>query len=63
MGGGWVLDLTKLMLFTTQVEVVVEVGVELGKKKIMKILTLIRRGGQMAHRVLKAFYLGKQRSD
>ena len=32
MGGGyWVLDFTRLMLISTQVEVVVEVGVELGK--------------------------------
>ena len=29
--GGWVLDCTRLMLISTQVEVVVEVGVELGK--------------------------------
>ena len=28
--GGWVLDFTRLMLISTQVEVVVEVGVELG---------------------------------
>ena len=32
MGGWWVLDFTRLMLISTQVEVVVEVGVELGKK-------------------------------
>ena len=31
LGGGWVLDFTRLMLISTQVEVVVEVGVELGK--------------------------------
>ena len=31
-GGGWVLDFTRLMLISTQVEVVVEVGVELGNK-------------------------------
>ena len=31
VGGGWVLDFTRLMLISTQVEVVVEVGVELGK--------------------------------
>ena len=31
MGGGWVLDFMRLMLISTQVEVVVEVGVELGK--------------------------------
>jgi len=30
VGGGWVLDFTRLMLISTQVEVVVEVGVELG---------------------------------
>ena len=31
---------------------------------IESLLTLIRRGGgQMAHRVLKAFFLGNQRSD
>ena len=30
MGGWWVLDFTRLMLISTQVEVVVEVGVELG---------------------------------
>ena len=30
--GCWVLDFTKLMLISTQVEVVVEVGVELGNK-------------------------------
>ena len=29
-GGGWVLDFTRLILISTQVEVVVEVGVELG---------------------------------
>ena len=29
VGGGWVLDFTRLMLISTQVEVVVEVGVEL----------------------------------
>ena len=28
--GGWVLDFTRLMLISTQVKVVVEVGVELG---------------------------------
>ena len=34
LGGGWrVLDFTRLMLISTQVEVVVEVGVELGKKQ------------------------------
>ena len=31
MGGWLVLDFTRLMLISTQVEVVVEVGVELGK--------------------------------
>ena len=31
VGGGWVLDFTRLMLISTQVEVVVEVGVKLGK--------------------------------
>ena len=31
VGGGGVLDFTRLMLISTQVEVVVEVGVELGK--------------------------------
>ena len=31
-GGGWVQDFTKLMLNSTQVEDVAEVGVELGKK-------------------------------
>ena len=31
-GGWWVLDFTRLMLISTQVEVVVEVGVELGNK-------------------------------
>ena len=31
MGGWWVLDFTRLMLISTQVEVVVEVGVDLGK--------------------------------
>ena len=30
MGGWWVLDFTRLMLISTQVEVGVEVGVELG---------------------------------
>ena len=30
VGGGWVLDFTRLMLISTQVEVVVEVGVEFG---------------------------------
>ena len=29
--GGWVLDFTRFMLISTQVEVEVEVGVELGK--------------------------------
>ena len=28
--GGWLLDFTRLMLISTQVEVVVEVGVEVG---------------------------------
>ena len=28
--GGWLLDFTRLMLISTQVEAVVEVGVELG---------------------------------
>ena len=32
MVGGWVLEFTRLMLMSTQVEVVVEVGVELGNK-------------------------------
>ena len=32
--GGWVLDFTRLMLISTQVEVVVEVGVELGKRDL-----------------------------
>ena len=32
MGAGWVLDFTRLLLISTQVEAVVEVGVELGKK-------------------------------
>ena len=31
--GGWVLDFTRLMLISTQVEVVVEVGVELGNMR------------------------------
>ena len=31
--GGWVLDFTRLILISTQVEVVVEVGVELGNRK------------------------------
>ena len=31
VGGGWVLDFTRLMLISTKVEVVVEDGVELGK--------------------------------
>ena len=30
--GGWVLDFTRLMLISTHVEVVVEVGVELGNR-------------------------------
>ena len=30
MVGGWGLDFTRLMLISTQVEVVVEVGIELG---------------------------------
>ena len=30
--GGWVLDFTRLMLISTQVEVGVEVGVELGNR-------------------------------
>ena len=30
VGGGWVLEFTRLMLISTQVDVVVEVGVELG---------------------------------
>ena len=32
MVGGWVLDFTRLMLISTQVEVVVKVGVELGNR-------------------------------
>ena len=32
--GGWVLDFTRLMLISTQVEVVVEFGVELGNSII-----------------------------
>ena len=32
LDGWWVLDFTRLMQISTQVEVVVEVGVELGKK-------------------------------
>ena len=35
MGGGWTK--TKLMLFSTQVKVVVEVGVELGNNLIFRI--------------------------
>ena len=41
MGGWWVLDFTRLMLISTQVEV--EVGVELGNRileKVMKHLVL-----------------------
>ena len=34
--GGWLLDFTRSMLISTQVEVVVEVGVELGKNIDMK---------------------------
>ena len=34
MVGGWVLDFTRLMLISTQVEVVVEVGVELGNREV-----------------------------
>ena len=34
VGGGLVLDFTRLMLISTQVEVVVEVGVELGNYKM-----------------------------
>ena len=30
VGGGWMLDFTRLRLISTQVEVVVEVGVQLG---------------------------------
>ena len=36
--GGWVLDFTRLMLISTQVEVVVEVGVELGKRMLTKVV-------------------------
>ena len=47
MGGGrgWVVDgwtKTKLMLFSTQVEVVVEVGVELGKRLTLQKLSVGR---------------------
>ena len=35
VGGGWLLDFTRLMLISTQVGVVVEVGVELGKMEIL----------------------------
>ena len=35
MGAGWVLDFTRLMLISTQVEFVVEVGVELGKNLLL----------------------------
>ena len=38
--GGWVLDFTRLMLISTQVEVVVEVGVELGNKNLTELLSL-----------------------
>ena len=31
--GGWLLDFTRLMLISTQVEAVIEVGVELGNKE------------------------------
>ena len=31
---GWQLDTTKLILISTKVEVVVEVGVEVGKKQV-----------------------------
>ena len=34
-GGGWVLDFTRLMLISTRVEVVVEVGVELGNDECL----------------------------
>ena len=37
VGGGWVLDFTRLMLISTQVEVVVEVGVELGNFMILEV--------------------------
>ena len=41
VGGGWVLDFTRLMLISTQVEVVVEVGVELGNTNfLITIITL-----------------------
>ena len=41
VGGGWgVLDFTRLMLISTQVEVVVEVGVELGNLKLQSILKI-----------------------
>ena len=33
--GGWVLAFTRLMLISTQVEVVVEVGVELGNYQVI----------------------------
>ena len=36
--GGWVVDKTKLMLKSTQVEDVVELGVELGNKIMMEIV-------------------------
>ena len=39
-GGWWVLDFTRLMLISTQVEVVVEVGVELGNLKLQSILKI-----------------------
>ena len=37
--GGWVLDFTRLMIISTQVEVVVEVGVELGNFEIYFCMT------------------------
>jgi len=35
VGGGWVRKKTKLMLYSTLVEIEIEVGVELGKKEFL----------------------------
>ena len=50
--GGWVLDCMRLMLISTQVEVVVEVGVELGNSICLIFL-------EPRNRLLNCFFLLK----
>ena len=56
LGGGWVLDFTRLMLISTQVEVVVEVGVELGNSKMpLKSLCLMVKTFLIANGMFQTF--------